>query len=463
MAKPEISEQTLQRTALIVVCLGAFINPLMLSAVNVAIPVIARELRTDAIVTSWIPMAYLLASAAFLLPFGRLGDLRGRKRMFLWGMATLTAASIFAALAPSPLMLLLCRVLQGVGAAMLFGTGIAILSSVFPREKRGRVLGLSVSSIYLGLTCGPFLGGWITHQFGWRMVFVFHVPVALLVIAMALINLKGKEWRGAAGEPFDLPGALIYGVSISALMCGFSILPAWYGFALIILSGLGLWGFIRYEKNQEHPVFNVKLFFDNRVFTYSCLASLIMYAATFSITFLMSLYLQNIRGLAPQVAGMLMMAQPLMMTLFSPLAGKMSDRREPRLLASSGMGLTALGLATLALATPQTPTMFIVSILIAVGVGFSLFSSPNANAIMSSVEAKHLGAASGSVATMRVLGQVLSMGVVTLTFAVILGPVQIAPEHHDRLLISINASFGVAALLCLAGVYFSIKRGNLRN
>ncbi|MCY3749804.1 MAG: MFS transporter [Gammaproteobacteria bacterium] len=455
------SEKTLQRTALTIVCLGAFITPLMLSAVNVAIPTIAQGLKMDAITASWVPLAYLLSSGVFLLPFGRLGDMYGRKRMFLSGMTTVTVASILASFAPSPLVLILCRALQGMGAAMLFGTGIAILSSVYPPEKRGKVLGLSVSSVYLGLTCGPFAGGWVTQQFGWRSVFVFHIPVVLLVIILGLINLKG-EWRGPEGQKFDIPGALIYGAAVIALMYGFSILPALSGFALILLSGIGFAVFFRYEKGLQYPLFNVNLFSGNPVLTWSCVAALIMYSSTFSVTFLMSLYLQNIREFTPQLAGLIMISQPLVMTLFSPVAGRMSDHYEPRLIASSGMGLTAIGLAMLAVAGPLTQTELIVLTLMLVGFGFSLFSSPNTNAILSSVDKKYLGAASGTVATMRVIGQMFSMGIVTLVFALMLGPVQFSPEQHGQLLASINASFIVASALCFIGVYFSLKRGNLR-
>ena len=456
-----MSEQTLRRTALTVVCLGAFITPLMLSAVNVAIPTIAQGLKMDAITASWVPLAYLLSSSVFLLPFGRLGDMYGRKKMFLTGMTTVTIASILASVAQSALVLILCRMLQGMGAAMLFGTGIAILSSVFPPEQRGRVLGLSVSSVYLGLTCGPFAGGWVTQQLGWRAVFIFHVPVVILVIILGLVSLKG-EWRGPAGQKFDVPGALIYGATVIALMYGFSILPGLTGFILILLSGFGFVVFFRYEKRLQHPLFNVNLFSGNPVLTYSCIAALIMYSSTFSVTFLMSLYLQTIRGFTPQLAGLIMISQPLIMTLFSPLAGRMSDRHEPRLIASTGMGLTAIGLAFLAAADPLTQTGLIVITLMLVGLGFSLFSSPNTNAILSSVDRKYLGAASGTVATMRVIGQMFSMGIVTLVFAVMLGRVHFSPEQHGQLLASINTSFIVTSLLCLVGVYFSLRRGNLR-
>ena len=454
-------EQTLRRTALTIVCLGAFITPLMLSAVNVAIPAIARGLKMDAITASWVPLAYLLSSGVFLLPFGRLGDMFGRKRMFLSGMTTVTVASILASFAQSALLLILCRVLQGMGAAMLFGTGIAILSSVYPPEKRGKVLGLSVSSVYLGLTCGPLAGGWVTQQFGWRAVFVFHIPAAVLVIILGLVNLKG-EWRGPTGQKFDLPGAFIHGAAVIALMYGFSILPAMPGFILILLSSIGFVVFFRYEKRRQHPLFNVNLFSGNPVLIYSCLTALIMYSATFSVTFLLSLYLQNIKGFAPQLAGLIMISQPLVMTVFSPVAGRMSDRYEPRLIASSGMGLTAIGLALLATAGPLTPTWLIVITLMLAGFGFSLFSSPNTNAILSSVDKQYLGAASGTVAAMRVIGQMFSMGIVTLVFALMLGPVQFSREQQGPLLASINASFVVASTLCFIGVYFSLKRGNLR-
>ena len=455
------SEQSLQRTALTVVCMGAFITPLMLSGVNVAIPTIVQGLRIDAITASWIPLAYLLSSAVFLLPFGRMGDMYGRKKMFLSGMTTVTVASILASFSQTPVELLLCRVLQGVGAAMIFGTGIAILSSVFPPEKRGKVLGLSVSFVYLGLTVGPFAGGWVTHQFGWRSVFVFHVPVVILVILIGLFKLKG-EWRGPSGQKFDFPGSVIYGASMIALMYGFSRLPASLGFVLILLSAVGLYSFFRYENKLEHPLFNFRLFSANQVFFYSCMAALIMYSSTFSITFLMSLYLQNIKGFTPQFAGIVMISQPLMMTLFSPLAGRMSDRHEPRIIASSGMGLTAAGLASLAFLDPHTSTVFVVLALVTIGLGFALFSSPNANAVVSSVEKRHLGAASGTIATMRVVGQMFSMGIVTLVFALMLGQVEISPERHDQLLASINTSFIVTSLLCLAGIYLSLRRGNLR-
>ena len=455
------AEQTLRRTALTIVCLGAFITPLMLSAVNVAIPAIAGGLKMDAITASWVPLAYLLSSGVFLLPFGRLGDMYGRKKMFLTGMTTVTVASILASFAQSALVLILCRAFQGMGAAMLFGTGIAILSSVFPPEQRGKVLGLSVSSVYLGLTCGPFAGGWVTQQFGWRAVFIFHIPVVVLVIVLGLVNLKG-EWRGPAGQKFDFPGAFLYGAAVIALMYGVSALPGPLGFVLILLGGIGFAVFFRYEKHLKHPLFNVNLFSGNPVLTYSCIAALIMYSSTFSVTFLMSLYLQTLRGFTPQFAGLIMISQPLIMTLFSPLAGRMSDRHEPRIIASTGMGLTAIGLASLAAAGPLTQTGFIVLTLMLVGFGFSLFSSPNTNAILSSVDKKYLGAASGTVATMRVIGQMFSMGIVTLVFALMLGPVQFSPEQHGQLLASINASFVTASALCLIGVYFSLKRGNLR-
>ena len=457
-----MSERTLQRTALALVCLTSFVTPMMLSGVNVAIPVIAGDLEMDAITTSWVPLLYLLSIATFLLPFSRLGDMYGRKKMFLGGLATMALGSTLAFFAPSALPLILCRGVQGMGAAMLFGSGTAILSSLYPLEKRGKVVGLSIGSVYLGLACGPLIGGWVTQQFGWRAVFIMHLPVALPVIILTLLYLRG-EWRGVAGQKFDVPGTVLYSFAVIALMCGISALPAATGALLILFSGVGFVAFFRYEKDLQYPLLNVSLFSGNPTLIWSCMAALLMYSSTFSMTFLMSLYLQSIRGFTPALAGLIMLAQPLVMALFSPFAGRMSDRHEPRLIASTGMGVTALGLGLLVAASWLTPLAFIVMTLLLIGAGFTLFASPNVNAILSSVDSKYLGIASGMVASMRVFGQMFSMGIVTLVFALALGPVQFAPEHNEQLLGSIRICFILASTLCFIGVFFSLKRGNLRN
>ena len=451
---------SLQRTALAMVLLNCFTTPLMLSAANVALPAIARDLRLDAIMLSWVPMAFLMASAMFVLIFGRLADMYGRKRIFLYGTAGVVVTSLLAALAVNGAFLIGARFLQGVCAAMLYATQIAIVSSVFPPARRGHAIGLAVSTIYLGLTCGPLIGGYLIDVAGWRASFLFYIPLAVIVLFIGLRMVPG-EWLAEERGEFDIQGAVIYSISILSLCLGVSLLPHVASYLLILAGCAGLWLFFRIAHNTAHPVLDVKLFFTNRVFTLSCLAALIIYTATFANIVLISLYLQYLNGMQAGAAGLVMMIQPLTMAFLSPFAGRLSDRVEPRILASAGMAVTAIGLIMLAMMNGISSLDYLVGALVITGIGFSLFSSPNANAIMGAVEKRQYGSAAGSLATMRVLGQMTSMVLVTLIFALIIGQVEIQPKNYADLRHAIHLCFVISATLCLPGIIFSLARGRM--
>jgi len=450
-----------QKTALLVVSLSSFILPLMASSVNVALPSIAISMNADAILLSWVNTAYLLSSAVFLLPIGKLADIFGRKRIYILGMMLVTLASILAALADTIIALISCRIIEGLGAAMLFSTGIAILSSVFPAEKRGGAIGLSISAVYLGLTCGPLFGGWLTQQFSWRAVFIAYIPVALFIIVISMLKLTG-EWHGQRDQKFDFFGSFIYALAITSLMFGLSLLPSKNSIYALLVCTFCFTAFIRYERQFSNPIFEIKIFHQNKILTYSSLAALILYSATFSLTFLMSLYLQNIRGFSPQTAGLIILCQPLVMAILSPYTGKLSDRYESRYLTATGMCLVCLGLGLLSLMQQDTSINYILINLVLIGAGFALFSPPNVNAIMGSVTKMYLGIAAGTVSTTRVLGQMFSMAIITLAFAMMMGPVPLSPEHYPALLQSIRLSLFTAACLSFAGIYLSFARGNIR-
>jgi len=367
----------------------------------------------DAILLSWVATSYILATVVSLVPSGRLADIHGRKKVFLYGYILFTISSLLCGLSTSGAMLISFRVLQGIGSAMHFATGIAILISVYPPHQRGRVLGITVAAVYTGLSLGPFLGGLLTEYLTWRSVFLVTVPLGILVILVVLWKLKG-EWAEAKGEPFDILGTLIYGLALVAGMLGITMLPALNSLWLITLGLLGIAAFIKWELRVQSPVFDLDLFRKNRVFALSSLAALINYSATFAITFLLSLYLQHIKGLSPQGAGLILVSQPIVQAVVSPFAGRLSDRIEPRIVASIGMTLTTLGLFLFTFIEDGTGLGFIVGCLMLLGLGFALFSSPNTNAIMGSVEKRFYGLASGSVGTMRQLGMMVSMGIATL-------------------------------------------------
>ena len=450
-----------KRAALLVFTISSFLTPFMASAVEIALPRIGQEFAVDAVLLSWLATSFLLSAAMFLVPIGRLADIHGRKRIYLIGIVVYTLFSVCCGAAGSATALIVFRILQGVGSAMIFGTGIAILTSVFPASERGQVLGINVAAVYGGLSGGPFLGGLLVEHLGWRSIFYVNLPVGILIVTLVLLKLKG-EWAEARGERFDLPGAIIYGLSLLFLMYGFSRLPEPLGAGLLAAGVAGLILFVRWELRVASPVFDMKLLRTNTAFRFSNLAALINYAATFAVTFMLSLYLQYVRGYGAGSAGAILVSRPIVMALTSIYAGRLSDRIEPRILASLGMALVTAGLILLVFVGSGTGIGYLILCLMVLGLGFGLFSSPNTNAVMSSVERPFYGVASGTVSTMRILGQMFSMGIVTLIFAVTIGRVQITPENHGALVQSMQAAFVIFAVLCFGGIFASLARGKIR-
>jgi EmrB/QacA subfamily drug resistance transporter len=440
---------------------SSFLSPFAVSSTNVALPTIAREFHMGAILMTWVPMAYILAGATFLLPVGKIADIYGRKKVFAWGVGIFTLSSLLAGMAFSTVTFLLAMVFLGIGGSMIFGTGMAILLSVYPASQRGRVLGITIGAVYVGLSAGPFIGGFLTEQLGWRSIYLVNIPLGLAILGLIVFKIKG-EWAEARGERFDLAGSAIYCLSLVGVMYGFHLLPHVTG--IIFLSGgiVGLILFLMWESRTESPVLDWSLFRRNRVFALSNAATFINYSATYSVSFLISLYLQYIKHLSPQNAGLLMISQPLIQAIFTPIAGRLSDRMEPQTVASIGMGLTVIGLGLFTFLGESTGLWFIAATLALHGFGFALFSSPNTNAIMSSVDKRFYGVASGIVSTMRLLGNAFSIGTAMIVFSLYIGEAQITAPHHAGFLVSVRAIFIIFALLCLVGVFASLGRGKMR-
>ncbi|HOB59219.1 MAG TPA: MFS transporter [Methanoregulaceae archaeon] len=443
---------------LFIAALAGFLTPFDGSAVNIALPVMAAEFHLDAITLSWITTAYLLTSAVFLVPFGRIADIYGRKRIFLYGIAIFTGASLVMTMVSFPEMLIAIRLIQGFGGAMIFGTALAILSSVFSPGERGRALGIYIMAVYLGLTMGPFLGGILTGYLGWRSIFLVNVPLGILACLLILWRLRG-EWAECQGERFDLKGSVLYACSLVAVMLGLSTVPDLKG-VLLLSVGIAIGViFVLYELRVPLPVLDLSLFTKNRVFAFSNLAALISYCATYAVTFLLSLDLQLTRGFSPEQAGGILIVLPAVQALLSPVAGRLSDRIDSQVLASIGIALTAVGMFPLVFISEFTPIWYLVACLVVLGAGFGIFSSPNINAIMSSVEKRYLGVASGMNGTVRLVGQMLSMGIVMMLFSLFIGPVMITPEYFPEFLQSLHYAFLIFSLLSLVGVVASLMRG----
>ncbi|HTX71184.1 MAG TPA: MFS transporter [Rectinemataceae bacterium] len=458
LGSPEDSPRSLKRAALAVSCLASFMTPYLSSAVSIALPTIGREFGMSAASLGWVSTAFLVSAAACLLPFGSVADMIGRRRLFLVGVALYTLFCALASIAPGGAALIAAVALIGASAAMIFGTGVAILTSVYPPAERGRVLGINVAFTYAGLSLGPLLGGVLTRSLGWRSVYLLNVPVGLATLAVVLIGLRG-EWRGESGRRFDLVGSLISASSLACLVWGLSLLPAVRGFILVAASAACLALFVLQEGRATNPLLSLGLFRGNRVFGMSNLAALINYSATFALTFFMSLYFQVVKGMGPDLAGLILMAQPVVMVIFSPIAGRLSDRHEPQLLASIGMAIMAVMLGLLATLGPRTALLPIVLDLMAVGTGYAFFSSPNTNAVMGSVPPRHYGIASATLGTMRLVGQMLSMGIAMLMLSLSLGRRPVGPALSREVLQGMRLCFAIFTALCVAGVFASLARG----
>jgi EmrB/QacA subfamily drug resistance transporter len=445
---------------LAVIALASFLSALMGSSINVALPSIGRDFAVDAITLSWIATAYLLAVAIVLVPVGKLADIYGRQRLFLYGTVGWGLVSLLCGLATSAPILIGLRALQGMAGAMVGATSVAIVTSAYPPGERGRALGITVSATYSGLAMGPFIGGIMTQQLGWRSIFLLNAAVGAVMVAVIISKMK-LERTGAQGQRLDLAGSVIFGLTLLAIMYGFTVLPAPLGVGLILAGVLGMAVFVWWEDRVPNPVLDIDLFRHNVVFAMSNLAALINYAASFAIGFLLSLYLQYVRGLDPQTAGLVLLTQPAVMALFSPLAGRLSDRIEPRLVASAGMAVVMAGLIALSFLTDASGLLFIIVALVVVGFGFALFSSPNTHAVMGSVQKQHLGVASATLSLMRSVGMALSMGVATVLISIYVGDVQITPANHAAFTDAFRLAFIIFPIMCLIGVFASLARGKL--
>ena len=436
---------------LAVSALGGFLVTFMSSSVNIALPLIEADFHVSAVTLSWISLSYMLTSAVCLLPVGRLADIHGRVRVFTLGMLVFSVLSLASAFAPSAGVLLALRAVHGVGLACGAVTSTALVTLAYPVERRGRALGLTVACVYLGITLGPVLGGLISHNLGWRGLFLVVGGLSLLNVVLPLWKLRHVEWREPKTARFDLLGSVISGAALVALLLGFSLLPESAGAILAAVGVAGLGLFLWWETRAADPLINIDLFRKGRVFAFSNVAALINYASTSAMVFLLSLYLQYNRGLDAQDAGLVLVCGPLVQVVVSPVVGRLTDRMEPRYLATVGMATCVLGLLGLSFVGAVTPYWFVIAMICLVCLGVAFFSTPITHTIMGSVQTRWVGVASATLATMRQVGQSTSQGIVTLVLALEVGRQAIQVADYPQLLTSMRISFLIFTVLGVVG------------
>jgi len=450
-----------RRIVLATVCLAQFMVPFMFTAVGVALPAMGRDLGATALQLGLVEQLYALSLAAAMLTFGRLGDLVGRKRVFLAGLALFTLLTAALALASSVELLIVQRFAQGLAAAMLLSGSMSLVASAFPPQVRGRMLGVVSGFTYAGLTLGPMLGGFVTTHLGWRSVFWMAVPPGAAACALGVLRMRG-EWREARGETMDWRGSALYAAAVSLVMLGASHLGDRPGLGGgMMAAGLaGLVGFTALESRTAHPLLDVALFANSRFFSLSCVAAMGIYAATLGVMFFMSLYLQVARGLTASQAGLVLLIQPIIQTVVSPLAGRMADRIPPERLANLGMAVSTVGLVlAAALLGPDTPLWLVGIVLACIGLGVGIFITPNTVAILGGAEPRQYGMASGIVGTMRTLGLAASMTTVTLVFSLLMGGQAVSPQTVPGFLTSMQICLMAFAAYSCIGLGASLGRG----
>lgn len=451
----------LGKNTLIAVMLSSLATTFIGSSINLALPSISSDFGSSGASLSWIVNSYILASAAFLLPMGKAADILGRKKIFQTGVILFAVFSLLCATSWSGSILIFFRVLQGIAASMIYCTGMAILSSVYPAQKRGQAMGIAVTATYIGLSLGPVLGGFMSQHLGWKSIFCLTALISFSVAAFTFYRIK-EEWRSSEREKFDVTGSVLYMSGLVALLYSLSFLTTFWWAKYLLAAGFFLLAaFGAYEFRTAYPLFDVKLFARNSGFIFSNLAAMINYSTIAGVMFLLSLYLQVVLGLTPQSAGFVLLAEPVAMASLSSLAGALSDRIEPRIVASFGMGLTGLGLFMFIFLTPATSLWLIIANLVFIGAGLSFFVSPNNNAIMSSVKPRFYGIASSSISIMRLVGQSISMAIAGLLMSHYMGTSALTSSSAGMLAEVAHTAFIIYTLLCLIGIFVSLKRGSM--
>ncbi|MBQ8016861.1 MAG: MFS transporter [Methanobrevibacter sp.] len=432
----------------------SFFTVFAVNAVNVVIPSIAAEFGMNNIVQNWVTIIFLLVVAVLSVPAGQISGKYGLKKVTIISCVLFLIISIVNVLVTSTELFLVCRLVLGIALAFINVTSMAMIVSAFKPEERGAALGINITAVYIGLSLSPVLGGILNYNLGWRSVVLFCVPFLFVILALLLIRVK-EEWITFEGIPIDIKGSVVYGIGMVLFIYGFTILNEALGVILTILGIIFLVMFGLIELRQSHPVFDIR-FFKNRRFLSANFASLSAYLATYAVTIILNYHLQYIMGFDSQFTGIILLIAPICQVVLAPIAGRLSDRYVPQIMAAIGMGLGTVSLILFSTLGSETSLEFLIVAMVIYGIAFGLFSPPNTNVIMGSVPPKDTSMASAAVATMRTVGQAMSMGILTLVFAFVMGNVPIVEKYYPLLTQSCQITCLICVVLCIASVFASL-------
>ena len=443
--------------AMLTVWIGIFMATLDGSIVNVALPTLTEYFKTDITTIEWVIMAYLLTITSLLLSLGRLSDMFGRKPIFAGGLALFTVGSGLCAISATEGQLIFYRIIQGIGAAMLMATGVAIITHAFPPRERGKAMGLIGTVVSIGSMAGPITGGFLIENVGWQSIFYINIPIGIFGTLMALRILHKDETN--PGQTFDVSGALTLFMSLILLLLALSQgqdsgWESGYIISLFILSAVLFIVFIYVETKARHPMMELR-HFKNRPFASANISSMISFVAMFSVILMMPFFLENELGYSPQDVGIVFLAVPLVMSVISPVSGWLSDRANSYILSSIGIGIASISILALSFLSKSSSFVDVTSRLALLGLGLGLFQAPNNSIIMGSLPKEQLGIAAGTLGTMRNMGMVIGIAVSGAVFSnryAFYGGIDSSfqPAFHDTYIVS--------AIICGIAMVTSLVR-----
>lgn len=443
-----------KKNLILIICtVLSFFTVFAVNAVNIVIPSIASEFHMSNIVQNWVTIIFLLVVAVLSVPAGQISGKYGLKKVTIISIVLFIIISIINVCVTSQEQFLASRFVLGIALSFINVTSMAMIVSAFPAEERGKALGINITGVYVGLSLSPVLGGILNYNLGWRSVVLFGVPFLFVILALLLTRID-DEWISFENVSLDWKGSVTYAIGMVLFMYGFTILHTQMGIILTILGVIILVVFAWVELRQKNPVFDIR-FFKNHKFLSANFASLSAYLATYAVTTILNYHLQYIKGFDSQSAGIILLVAPLCQVILAPIAGRLSDKFVPQILAAIGMGLGTVSLFLFSTLSGSTSIEFLVVSMIIYGVAFGLFSPPNTSVIMGSVPPKDTSVASAAVATMRSVGQAMSMGILTLVFATVMGNVPIIEQYYPLLISSCQITCLICVVLCLASVFAS--------
>ncbi len=404
--------------ALSATSLGAFVSVMNSSALLIALPNITKELNTSMILVIWVIMSYMLSVTILVPAIGRIADMFGRKNLYVWGFLIFTVASLFAGFSPNGSELLLMRIIQSIGGALMVANSAAIVTDAFPRTELGRALGINAMVVAVGFTLGPVIGGLFTSLLGWRWVFFFNVPLGIVGTLWAWLQLKEVE-KMPSNQKFDWLGAITLTAGLFGILMAMSFggLYGWNSTTTIwgfIIGAILMVFFVYVESRIKQPLLDLT-FFKNRLLGFAYTSTLFNGIANGALTFLLIFYLQGIKFMNPFQAGLMLTPFALAMMIAAPISGVLSDKHGSRELSTIGLLVMSIGLFGFTFIRAQTSLLEIILWQMIMGFGSGMFNSPNNNAIMGAVPANKRGVASGTRVMMNNAGSVVS---IALAFAI---------------------------------------------